>query len=307
LAFQILECARNAFEEHNEPALTSDLADTYMYQIPPVSCTVSHSYTRFSRLLADVHLENDNFGDGRADLQKAFDVESKAPGGPRVQFLADVLVKIAVSFLSDKKKADALPHLNKAKALLQAAIDGAQQASDATGVAATSSSAQSSGKARASIHDPKTLTADDLKALQSTLADVDAKVCVVLRCDVCDSCCSLGGHCCRLPSVIRSRRRQRARRVRRRRLQRAARRAAVRRRRAAMHLMRRATLRRRWRISACWAGCASSERATRSAARQRQSPRRRQQQHHRQHQQLHQLQQTLLSEQKKKEKVKLKA
>jgi hypothetical protein len=123
-------------------------------------------------LLADVHLENDNFGDGRADLQKAFDVESKAPGGPRVQFLADVLIKIAVSFLSDKKKADALPHLTKAKALLETAIAGATKAADDAAAVA----AQSSDKSRASIHDPKVLSADDVSKLTATLADVEAKV-----------------------------------------------------------------------------------------------------------------------------------
>lgn len=186
MAFQILECARNAFEEHNEPAFTSDLANTYMYD-HLIRCTTDTSrfLMTFIRLLAEVHLENDNFGDGRADLHKAFDIESKAPGGPRVQFLADVLIKIAVSFLSDKKKPDAMPHLTKAKALLQAAIDGAQQTNDTTGVAATSSNVQSSGKAQASIHDPKTLTADDVKSLQATLADVDAKVSIAHLLFVC--------------------------------------------------------------------------------------------------------------------------
>jgi hypothetical protein len=114
-------------------------------------------------LLAEVHLENDNFGDGRADLHKAFDIESKAPGGPRVQFLADVLIKIAVSFLSDKKKPDALPHLTKAKALLQAAIawSAADKLTRRVAAAVEQCSEQRQGS-RASIHDPKVLTADDV-------------------------------------------------------------------------------------------------------------------------------------------------
>lgn len=127
-------------------------------------------------MLADVHLENDNFGDGRADLQKAFDVESTAPGGPRVQFLAEVLIKIAVSFLSDKKKTDALPHLIKAKALLESAIAGATKPADDAAATTSTATAQSSDKSRASIHDPKVLSADDVKQLTAILADVESKV-----------------------------------------------------------------------------------------------------------------------------------
>ncbi len=152
LAFQVLECARTAFLAQDSAALSAELADTYA-------------------LLADVNLENDNFADARSDLLKAIDADARAPAGARKHFVADVHHKIGVSYLSEKNKPAAKPHLAQARTLLQEALALQPPAEEQP------DGADSNGKAKVTADDRAATAAAALrKQLETQLAEVEARL-----------------------------------------------------------------------------------------------------------------------------------
>jgi hypothetical protein len=151
LAFQVLECARTAYLAQDSAALSAELADTYA-------------------LLADVNLENDNFADARSDLLKAIDADARAPAGARKHFVADVHHKIGVSYLSEKNKPAAKPHLAQARTLLHEALALQPPAEQPD-------SADANGKAKVTADDRAAAAAAALrKQLETQLAEVDARL-----------------------------------------------------------------------------------------------------------------------------------